>query len=310
MLENFDINWWRDHKIGICLSSGYFGFFAHTGFLSAMEQLNIKISYLTGSSAGALVGCMYASRIGLDDIKNRLINLKLFDIINTNPLSNSYVVNKFLFNILKYNTNSESSRKTSYENIIKLIDNFNGVISKEKFKQLLKEILPVSSFEETKIKLILNAFSLIDRKTKYLDSGDIVSAVLASSAHPMLFTPVERDGDLFIDGGTFEKCPIFPLINHEVEGIIIHYLPSAPEGIGKIRLNYLIEGLYNKYRLEIARNNVEEARRLGIKVKIIAPRDKNSGLLKLKKGADIIQQTKKDVIARINDNRFGCKELW
>jgi len=66
----------RSPKIGVVLSSGGGrGVFAHTGFLQALEQMGIKISAITGCSAGALVGGIYASGTDIEQWSNTLADV-------------------------------------------------------------------------------------------------------------------------------------------------------------------------------------------------------------------------------------------
>ncbi len=67
----------RSPKIGVVLSSGGGrGVFAHTGFLQALEQMGIKISAITGCSAGALVGGIYASGTDIEQWSNTLADVQ------------------------------------------------------------------------------------------------------------------------------------------------------------------------------------------------------------------------------------------
>ena len=59
-------------KIGVVFSSGFFGFFSHAGFLSAVRELKIKPSGYSGASSGAIIAAMAASEMSDYDIKNVL----------------------------------------------------------------------------------------------------------------------------------------------------------------------------------------------------------------------------------------------
>jgi len=67
----------RSIRIGVVLSSGGGrGVYAHTGFLSALEELGIEITVISGCSAGALVGGVYASGTSLDQWSESIANVK------------------------------------------------------------------------------------------------------------------------------------------------------------------------------------------------------------------------------------------
>jgi predicted acylesterase/phospholipase RssA len=59
-------------KVGVVFSSGFFGFFAHAGFLSAIRELKIQPSGYSGASSGAIIAAMAASKMSDEEIKNIL----------------------------------------------------------------------------------------------------------------------------------------------------------------------------------------------------------------------------------------------
>jgi len=66
-------------KIGVVFSSGFFGFFAHAGFLSALRELKINPVGYAGSSSGAIVAAMAASGMSDDAIRELLLSVKKTD---------------------------------------------------------------------------------------------------------------------------------------------------------------------------------------------------------------------------------------
>lgn len=82
-----------------------------------------------------------------------------------------------------------------------------AAFSNEPLRKLLTTALPVRRFEETSVPLITVATHLESGSTRLLASGDLVSAVLASSAIPGVFPPVERDGESLVDGAVADPVP-------------------------------------------------------------------------------------------------------
>lgn len=281
VLTDFDIGWWRNSKIGFCLSSGYFGFFAHLGFIRAMEELGIRPLIVAGSSSGALVGAMYCGGLTSKEIEQRLLSIKIFTLF-VKPFQNL----KLLFNLIN---NKE------------LINKFDLLFSKEKFYNLLLEALPVKRFEDLKIPLVVNSYNLTERKTVYIKEGDLALGVMLSTLHPLLFSPYYKDGALFLDGGIKDKVPLTPLLEENLDGVMVSYLQSHFLGGNFILFKERLE----KHRLEI-----KKLREKGIKVKVVSPRIESCGILKYHKGEKLAQESYKDVIQRIKDHRFGCRQLW
>ena len=73
-------------RVGVVFSSGFFGFFAHAGFLAALREMNIVPSAYAGASSGAIVAAMAAAEMGSDDIRDLLFNVNKDDFWDPDPL--------------------------------------------------------------------------------------------------------------------------------------------------------------------------------------------------------------------------------
>ena len=161
-------------RIGVVLSSGYFGFFAHAGFLKALEACGINISCISGSSSGALTAGLFMSGHSADEI----------------------------FEIYK-NLQKKTFWKVDYQGIIKNFFQFKGFSGLLNIKAGLRFFEPffVKDFSDSKIPGIIIGLNLTQKKKAVFDRGDLLKAVLISSTIPFLFKPVSFNRDYFIDGG-------------------------------------------------------------------------------------------------------------
>lgn len=164
----------HNKKLGFSLSGGGAKGVAHAGFLKAMEENGVKPDIITGCSIGAIVGGCYSAGVDLKTLKNRLTELTKKDLLELN------------FNMLK-------SR---------------SVFSNKKIVSLLKKHLGDKNIEDLDVTFGCIASDLISGKIINLTDGDLVSALVASSAIPIIFQPVEKDGKLLIDGGTVLRNPV------------------------------------------------------------------------------------------------------
>lgn len=155
--------WAKSDSFHLALSSGFFGFFAHAGFLRALVETGLIPAKIAGSSAGALVGACYASGMSVDQIEEELFAL---------------------------------SRADFWDPAIGL-----GLLRGQKFHERLLSILPITKLEDCPIPLAISVFSARDRKTRIIDKGCLPTAIRASCAFPGLFHPVKIDGRMFLDGG-------------------------------------------------------------------------------------------------------------
>ncbi len=161
-------------KIGLVLSGGGARGFAHLGALKALEEKNIPISAISGTSAGSLVGALYANGLKPDDI------MKI-------------VLAKGVMQSLKFSWSKM------------------GLFSFDKVEVLLREHIPHDSFAKLKIPFFACAMNLKEGEAKFFSEGELIKPVLASCAIPGIFSPVKINGDAYIDGGVINNLPIEPL---------------------------------------------------------------------------------------------------
>lgn len=154
----------------ISLAAGFFGFYAHIGFLKALTEKGVSPSVnLYGSSAGALVGSMIAAGIPVTEVEQIVSRIKL----------GQYWDPKMGFGLLKG----------------------------ERLHKLLEQFLP-PQFSDLKLSFDLSVFDIKKMRSKIINSGDLISAVRASSAFPGLFQPVKMGSSLYLDGGIGDEYGI------------------------------------------------------------------------------------------------------
>ncbi|MCX8104891.1 MAG: patatin-like phospholipase family protein [Ignavibacterium album] len=175
-------------KIGIAFGSGGSRGIAHILMVEALEELGLKASVVSGSSIGAIGAVFYAA--GIDSKEMREI---LDELIH--PKSDS------IFDFLLRS------------DVIKLLTMFDpqiiksGLIKGEKFQKFLSDRIPAKTFKELKIPCYISATDFWSRKEIVFNSGELIPAVKASYSIPGLFTPVEYQGKVLIDGGAVNPLP-------------------------------------------------------------------------------------------------------
>ena len=179
-------DWLKEETFTLSLSSGFFGFFAHTGFLSALEEENILPKKITGSSAGALIGGMWASGCSTITIKELLFSIKREDFFD--PIG------------------------------------FGGYLRGDKYKKLLYDLMPINRIEDCRVELSLSAYNILKRETKIFNSGDLLDAIYASTAVPFMFQPLYTKKGIFFDGGIEDRSSLKSTLVGE--RIFYHHLKS------------------------------------------------------------------------------------
>ncbi len=162
----------EDRKtIGFSLSGGGARASAHIGILRALREHGIEADYVAGTSGGAIAGALYAGGLSID---------KMLDFATKG-------------NLLKL-----------YKPGIPI----KGLTSLDYLKELMGGYIKARTFKELHIPLSIAAANLLTGEKEFFETGDLLQAVMASCAIPLIFKPVEINGQLYADGGIFDNMPV------------------------------------------------------------------------------------------------------
>jgi NTE family protein len=159
--------WLTDGPFTLALSSGFFGFFAHAGVLTVLEEEGLLPARVCGASAGALVGGLWAAGLPAARIRDELRALRRAHFWDPRPGP--------------------------------------GVLRGGRFRARLESLAPVRTFAECRVPLAVSACDLAARRTAVLREGDLAPAIQASCAFPVLFQPVRIGRRLYLDGGVGDR---------------------------------------------------------------------------------------------------------
>jgi NTE family protein len=190
-------------KIGLVLSGGGAKGFAHIGVLKEIEKAGIKIDYIGGTSMGAVIGGLYASGYSASQLDS------IFKGTDFDELMQDFVPRNTKTFYEKHNNEMYAISlpfqkfKVSFpKGISKGVYNYN-LISK-----LTHNVRHIRDFSKLKIPFICVATNIETGKEKIFKEGSLPQVLIASSAFPSLFSPVEIDGMLYVDGGVSNNYPI------------------------------------------------------------------------------------------------------
>ena len=192
-------------KIALVLSGGGGRGGAHIGVLETLDEMNIPVDIVVGTSMGAVVGGLYASGYSGSEIKSKLLSLKWELILRNIPNRDDLYFRRkrdddiFLFKgIIGYDA-GEIRFPTGIVQGQELYQNF---------KLLTLPNEPLIDFNHLPIPYAAVATDIVTGEKVILKDGDLAAAMVASMSVPGVFAPVDINGKLLIDGGVSSNLPI------------------------------------------------------------------------------------------------------
>jgi NTE family protein len=157
--------------VGVALGGGGARGIAHIGVLNALEESNIEISYISGTSIGALVASYYAFGKNINDIK-------------------------------------EIGKDLNFTSVIGFSLHKKGLFSTKSIERMILDDLGDVNIEDANIPLAICTTDISTGEQVVLTHGKLAKAVCASTAIPGVFIPLEIENRTLIDGGISENVPI------------------------------------------------------------------------------------------------------
>lgn len=190
--------------LGLALAGGGLKGIAHIGAIKALQELGVKIDYLSGTSSGSIFALMYALGYNEKEMKDKsLVYAKVLTNIKAKPI----VKAGFTYITKKTVDLPGFMPGENVENIVKKL-------AEEKGKEFLSDIelpfaIPTVDTISTKECIFLSKkYDLKNEDIDYIYDAPLTKAVRASMAFPGVFTTCNYEGYNFIDGGTKDNLPV------------------------------------------------------------------------------------------------------
>jgi NTE family protein len=161
-------------KYILALGAGGIKGLAHIGAIKALEELGIKITAISGSSVGAIIGAYYAAHLSVQGLENWVMD------------------------------------QGEWLKIRQLYDlgGKGGMLKGDKISSEMEKLIGVKTFSELKIPFTSTATDLDTGQTMVFSSGELIPALRASISVPGFFMPAKIDGRAYADGGLTEPIPV------------------------------------------------------------------------------------------------------
>ncbi|MBN2553643.1 MAG: patatin-like phospholipase family protein [Spirochaetales bacterium] len=201
-------------EIGLALGGGAARGLAHIGVLKVLEEEEIGVCCLAGTSVGSLVGSLFCAGLGWRKIR-------------------------------------ETARKIDWGDLVSPTWPTLGIVSPDKLEKTLGRILGDRSFEELPVPFRAVAVDITSGEVVVLQDGSVARAVRASCSIPGIFEPTELDGRMLVDGGLMNDVPTDVLREMGAENVIgvdlnaDRVVPKRPENLIEIFYRSLNILMYN-----------------------------------------------------------------
>jgi len=173
------------NSVSLVLSGGGARGAIHLGVLQALDEYNIKVEAIAGTSIGSIIGAFYSA--GITPLQMKKI------------MESRGFIKMFHFSWNK-----------------------KGLLTMKDLYRMFEKYHPDKSFSSLNIPFYSCASNLDTNRCEIFHDGDLHKAVAASASIPVLFQPVEMNGCHYIDGGLYNNFPVEPLLKKHSNILGIH----------------------------------------------------------------------------------------
>ena len=197
---------YKNLKIGLALGGGGARGACHIGVLKSLERRGIIPDIISGTSAGSMIGAMYASQASADIVEEKYtehVNGEDFKDLGFRYIPNNEKDDSVFSQVFK-------QMKNQY--ILMVSSTRKSLVKNERLAKAANNLFESNQFDDLKIPLIVTATDLISGKPMLYKAGNVVDAVVKSSSIPGFVEPTYIDKRMLLDGGIVFPTPVPPLV--------------------------------------------------------------------------------------------------
>ena len=192
-------------KIGVALGGGGALGFAHIGVLRALEEQQIPVDYIAGTSMGAIIAGYYAAGLSPDEIERTILNMDWWDVLKDKPPRRELDFRRKQEE-LRYLFDQELGLR-GWRLIVPSALSSGQKLNNE-LQIMTRNVAGFTDFNQLNIPYRAVATDIRTGEPVVLAHGSLATAMRASMAVPGVFTPVQLDGRLLVDGGVVKNVPV------------------------------------------------------------------------------------------------------
>ncbi|MFO8062635.1 MAG: patatin-like phospholipase family protein [bacterium] len=185
----------KKKKLGLALGGGAAKGLAHIGILKVLEENDIRIDFVSGTSMGAIIGAMYASGMSASEIESVATGLD----------------------------------KKEAASLFRITLDGAGFINGERITGLLEDVIHKKKFTEMEIPFACVACDIVTGREIVFTEGNIINSLRASMSIPGIFSPVKNEGNVLVDGGLVNPVPADTVRDLGADRVLAVNVLTVPE---------------------------------------------------------------------------------
>jgi NTE family protein len=244
-----------DSRTWVILGGGAAKGFAHVGAWKAIQEAEIPVAGIIGTSAGAMIGAALAGGRSIEEMEEHSRRFRRRDVMRLN-------------------------RRAIWVNGIRSPSVFRG----DTLRSFVLELLPTEQWGELTLPLMVNAVDLASGEMVWFGHGNdqntaLVDAVYASAALPVLFPPAEIGGRVLIDGGAVDMLPLGKAADMGATRIIAIDVGAGPHADARAVIDGGLVAVHERvFSMMAGRNRMESVRNwTGVPLTYVQPDFEDTG---------------------------------
>src|SRR5687767_10249329 len=195
-------------KVGLVLSGGAAKGLAHVGVLKALEENEIPIDYIVGTSMGGIIGGCYAGGMSPAQIEHMILSPEFLGWVNGSPeqgFNYFYYKNDVTPTFLKLTLDLDSTLNFQFNTSLAKDVSLNFALAD---RMAQASAISKNNFDSLFVPLRVIAADIFTQNEVVLSKGSLSDALRATQTVPFFYTPIRVDGRYLFDGGIYNNFPV------------------------------------------------------------------------------------------------------
>ncbi len=292
-------------KVALVLGGGGARGLAHVGVLKVLEREKIPIDLIVGTSAGALVGGMYAYLKDADAVEERFR-----DFLNS-KIYNRTGMPRFLMKKDAENFFGQVATRLGERIVINLAYSRQGLFERKRLEEAIDFLVEPLAIEELRIPFAAVAVDLNSGKEIIYTKGDLRQAIEASSSLPGFLPPLQQDSRALVDGAVLHTVPVIPARKLGAEFVLAVNVSADLEP--NPELENVIDVLFRANSITSHRHSLQQLEKADIILRPDVGRTHWANFSRLEElvgRGEVVAKRALPVLRRLLRNRFKFGYKW